>query len=150
VNGERAAANDLDTIRVRDVMAHDIVTVSAAAPVADLVKLLDFEQIGGAPVVDPAGRLLGVASATDVIREVAQASGTAVEPGSGLVVRDIMTPATFTVRPDTTLREAARFLVRGGIHRALVLDDKRLVGIVSAFDIVRALAMDAGHPEGTA
>jgi CBS domain-containing protein len=100
--------------------------------------------------VDSAGRLLGVASATDVIREVAQASDSAVEPGSGLVVRDIMTPATFTVRPDATLREAARFLVRGGIHRALVLDGKQLVGIVSAFDIVRALAQDAGHPDGTA
>lgn len=57
-----------------------------------------------------------------------------------LAVRDVMTPATFSVRPDATLRELARFLVRGRIHRALVFEDERLVGIVTSMDLVRAVA----------
>jgi CBS domain-containing protein len=55
-------------------------------------------------------------------------------------VADIMTPATFTVRPTATVRELARFLVRARIHRALVVDHGKLIGIVSAFDVVRAIS----------
>lgn len=55
-------------------------------------------------------------------------------------VADIMTPATFTVRPDANVRELADFLARGRIHRALVVENDRLVGIVTAFDVVRAIA----------
>lgn len=55
-------------------------------------------------------------------------------------VRDIMTRATFSVRPDATLPEAARFLHRTGIHRALVFEGDRLAGVVSLRDVVAAVA----------
>lgn len=55
-------------------------------------------------------------------------------------VRDIMTPATFSVRPDATLPELSRFLLRSGIHRALVFENRRLVGVVTASDVLRAVA----------
>lgn len=55
-------------------------------------------------------------------------------------VREIMTPATFSVRPEATVRELARFLSRGGIHRALVFEGSRLAGVVTATDVLRALA----------
>lgn len=55
-------------------------------------------------------------------------------------VEDIMTPATFTVSPKDSVRELSRFLARGRIHRALVVDEGKLVGIVTAFDVVRAIA----------
>jgi CBS domain-containing protein len=55
-------------------------------------------------------------------------------------VGDIMTTATFAVPPETTIRELAHFLARGRIHRALVVEGGRLVGIVTAFDVVRAIA----------
>lgn len=51
-----------------------------------------------------------------------------------------MTPATFAVRSTTSVVELARFLVRAGIHRALVIDAGRLTGVVSTFDIVQDLA----------
>jgi CBS domain-containing protein len=55
-------------------------------------------------------------------------------------VEEIMTPATFHVRPDATLGELARFLVRSNVHRALVLEGSRLQGIVTSMDVVRAVA----------
>ncbi|NIP57539.1 MAG: CBS domain-containing protein [Gemmatimonadetes bacterium] len=58
----------------------------------------------------------------------------------GRPVRDIMNPATFSVGPDTSIGDLARFLSGSGIHRALVIDDEELVGIVTAMDVVRALA----------
>ena len=58
-----------------------------------------------------------------------------------------MTPAVFSVPSTTTVPELARLLLRGRIHRALVVDDGVLVGIVSAFDVLKAVA-EAPEEEG--
>ena len=55
-------------------------------------------------------------------------------------VREIMTPANFHMHPDSDLRELAAFLLRGRIHRALVMEDDRLVGIVTTVDLLRTMA----------
>ena len=55
-------------------------------------------------------------------------------------VRDVMTPATFSVRPEATLPELARFMLHAGIHRALVLEGEALTGIVTTFDVLRAVS----------
>ncbi len=61
-------------------------------------------------------------------------------PLDRLTVSDIMTPVSFSVPPDASFRELADFLVRGRIHRAVVLEDGRLLGIVTTMDVLRALA----------
>ena len=55
-------------------------------------------------------------------------------------VRSIMTPANFYVHPDATLGELAAFLLRGRIHRALVMEDEALIGIVTTVDVLRSVA----------
>ncbi len=55
-------------------------------------------------------------------------------------VREIMTPANFHIHPDSDLQELAAFLLRGRIHRALVMEDDRLVGIVTIVDVLRTMA----------
>lgn len=62
------------------------------------------------------------------------------------LVEDIMTPAAFSVRADDTVRELARFLLRGRIHRALVLDEGSLCGIVTTFDVLQAVATMIDEP----
>ncbi len=71
-------------------------------------------------------------------------AGAADGPMDQLSVSDIMTPVTFTVEGTATLAELADFLVRGGIHRALVLDEGRLAGIVTAMDVLRVVAAGEG------
>lgn len=68
---------------------------------------------------------------------------------SEYVVEDIMTPAAFSVGPDETIHELARFLLRGRIHRALVVEDGKLHGIVTTFDLLNVLADDSEVPAGT-
>jgi CBS domain-containing protein len=58
-------------------------------------------------------------------------------------VEEIMTAATFHIRPDATVPELARFLVQLNIHRALVLEGSRLAGIVTSMDALRAVASGA-------
>ncbi|MFW6193752.1 MAG: HPP family protein [Gemmatimonadota bacterium] len=60
-------------------------------------------------------------------------------------VSEIMTPATVSVRATAGVGDLARLLDRAGLHRALVLEDGRLVGIVSAMDVVRMVAESAGE-----
>jgi len=60
----------------------------------------------------------------------------------GFTVSDIMTPAMFTVNLKDTVEEAGKFLLQGRIHRALVVDDGQLRGIVTAFDLLRAFVED--------
>lgn len=57
-----------------------------------------------------------------------------------VLVQDIMTPVTFTVDPATTLPELCDFLVRGAIHRAVVVERGKLLGIVTSADVLRAVA----------
>jgi len=57
-----------------------------------------------------------------------------------VTVEEIMTPVAFGVDPEMLVPELADFLVKGRIHRALVVDEERLVGIVTAFDLLQMLA----------
>ena len=57
-----------------------------------------------------------------------------------VTVADIMTPVTFSVEPDMSVTELAGFLVRGRIHRAVVVEGGRLVGIVTSGDVLTAVA----------
>lgn len=61
-------------------------------------------------------------------------------PMDELSVSDIMTPVTFTLPVTASAKELADFLVRGRIHRAVVVEDGRLQGIVTTMDVLRALA----------
>ena len=58
----------------------------------------------------------------------------------GITVEEIMTPVAFGVDPEMLVAELADFLLKGRIHRALVVDEDRLVGIVTAFDLLQMLA----------
>jgi CBS domain-containing protein len=161
-----------DTLRVRDVMQRNVVTIDARATVQDLVELLSYHGIGGVPVMDAIGRVVGVVSTTDVVRLAAEQADVPMwyveetgEPKpseyyaggrpaprelraivennlSGFRVEEIMTPATFSVREEATLAQLASFLLNAGIHRALVMDGGELRGIVTATEVLRAVATD--------
>lgn len=57
-----------------------------------------------------------------------------------VTVSEIMTPVSFSVGPDSPVSELCEFLVRGRIHRAVVVDDGKLAGIVTSADVLRAVA----------
>jgi CBS domain-containing protein len=121
-------------------------------------RLLYKKNITGAPVVDPEGRAVGVITAKDLAdpdRPRASAPGTSTiyrmadggctQIDGGKVstpgrVTDIMTTYVVAVTPDSTLRDAIRLMTADNIHRVVVLDEhKRIVGIVSSMDVMRAL-----------
>lgn len=150
-------------ILARDVMQPQVVTVEPSLPAAELEQLLDRERISGAPVVE-GGRLVGVVSRADLARAGAAAGDEAEallayyedvagarasrgeraqlvgQRAASLRVRDLMQSRLVTVAPDASLRKVASALAERRIHRVLVVDGERLVGIVSSLDLVRLLA----------
>ncbi|HLL85553.1 MAG TPA: CBS domain-containing protein, partial [Longimicrobium sp.] len=117
----------------RDIMQSEVLAVVPEMTVRELIHLLLEERISGAPVLGPTGKVLGVVSSTDVLRMTA--SGT---PPNARVA-EIMTPVAFSVDPDESLSDLARFFRRGRVHRALVMEDGVLIGVVTPFDVLHAL-----------
>lgn len=128
-------------MRVADLMHTDLVTMAPEAPVAEVVQAMADSHVSGLPVVDPAGRLLGVVSATDVLQAAAEhedrrGRATLFEHTTA---RDLMTPRAITIEPDADVREAAQRMLYGEVRRLFVEEDGRLVGVISETDIAHAL-----------
>ena len=130
---------------VRDVMRADVVAVVPEMTVRELIHLMLEERITGAPVLGPTGKVLGVVSGTDVLRLASSPCGQLCRPPAAAAgarercVGDIMTPVPFTVHPEESLSDLARFFRRGRVHRALVMEDGVLLGVVTPSDIVHSL-----------
>jgi CBS domain-containing protein len=129
-------------MKVAELMQPNVRTISGEAYIADAVLSLADAHISGLPVVDQAGRIIGVISATDVL--AAEAEGETESIGRDLLaettVRDIMTPRPYTVTPDEDVREAARQMLYADVHRLFVADGGRLIGVISTTDFVRGVA----------
>jgi CBS domain-containing protein len=109
-------------------MTSPVLTVSADELVEDVVKRLAFHEIGGMPVEDWDGTIIGMVSQSDVIDKL------------GVVVRDVMQTALVSVKPGMSIDQVAAVMAENQIKRVPVLDGNRLLGIISRADIVRAMA----------
>jgi len=132
---------------VRDLMTTEVVTVAPKASVKQATELLDAHHITALPVVDDHGRLVGVLSEADVLRDGLLPDPTRHEirsPASGrtvaLRVKDVMTTMPVSVTADADLAEAAQLLVDTQVKSLPVVDHGRLVGIVSSSDVIAMLA----------
>jgi CBS domain-containing protein len=147
---------------VRDIMEATPVTVSPETSVEDVVGTLREHELPGVPVVDGDGRCVGIVTEADLVLPDEQGDlhiphyvnlfgGTVfLEPLGRFEQRlrkafastaaDMMTSKPDTVAPDTTVQEAARLIHRSGHNRLPVVEDGRLVGVVTRLDVLGALA----------
>lgn len=127
------------------------ITVRADASFLEVQHLFVEAQIGGAPVVDAQGNVIGVVSAADLIRVVDQICDEDLDPNepadepnladqlAKLTAADIATPEPIWVSPDATAVEIAQLMREEGINRVLVGTEGRLVGILTALDLLKAV-----------
>jgi CBS-domain-containing membrane protein len=131
--------------RVRELMTSRVATISRGSALHDLERLLVERRIHGVPVVDEADRIVGVVSQSDLLTwHYATSAGTGgeeAEPDARRArVEEIMSPLVHCIAPERTLAEAAVRMLREHIHRLVVVDDEfRVVGILAAVDLLRAL-----------
>jgi len=142
---------------VGDVMTRRVVTVIPDSPIVEAARLMVGHNISGLPVIDAAGRVVGIISEHDLLRTRDIGEGERAprwlqllfegaelprDPGGldNRKVKDVMTPNPVCVRPNWSLGEACRLIEELGVKRLPVVEDNRLVGVIARADLVRALA----------
>jgi CBS domain-containing protein len=76
----------------------------------------------------------------DVVERMEQSGGPEWDALADHTVAEVMTRSVCALRPDTPVAAAADYMLRAGVHRALVMDQRRLLGILTTTDFVRAVA----------
>ena len=149
-------------MKASDVMTTDVITVGPETTVQEIAKILLSNRISAVPVVDDAGRLVGIVSEGDLIHRIE--AGTErhyswwlrLVSGNEMIARDfvkshatragdIMTRDVVTASPDLALGDLASLLERHRIKRVPIIDHGKLVGIVSRANLLHALAALRPH-----
>jgi CBS-domain-containing membrane protein len=135
-------------LQVRDVMTTDVAAVDLAASYKQVARVLAERSVTAVPVLDQAGRVLGVASEADMLCK--QERGHAAPAGSTRLrtrsdrakaaahtAAELMTSPPFTIDPDAYLGSAARLMNDRRVKRLPVVDSSgTLIGIVSRRDLL--------------
>lgn len=146
---------------VADVMERDPVTASPDDEVETLIRALREHELPGVPVVDGDGRCVGIVTESDLILRDEEADlhlPHHIDLMGGVIwlesmkhfeerlrkafaskVSDMMTADPLTVASDSPVEEAARLISEHGHNRLPVVDDGRLVGVVTRLDVLEAL-----------
>jgi len=142
-----------------DVMTREVATVGPDTNLRQVAGVLAARRISGVPVVDAEGRLLGMVTEADLLRTDAiqarrryewlekLAEGYDLAPAFIAAMRETDRPASavmhhnvVTVGETTTLQEIADLMTKNAIKRVPVLREGKLVGVVSRYDLVKAIA----------
>jgi CBS domain-containing protein len=129
------------------MMTTQVTTVGPDSSVKSAGRVMADQGFAALPVVDGSGAVIGIVAEADVLRNrlppdprlhVRRDAGDGRVPP--LLVREVMTTAVRTVLATTDVAELAHFFLDEGLRSVPVLDDERLVGIVSRRDVLRALS----------
>ena len=121
---------------VRDIMKRQVYAVEASASAEEAAWGLTRRHIGGAPTLDDKGNVVGMISKSDLVDP---------EPAQWIkgeaTVGDLMSPDVRTIYAEDPAMAAVAEMAKSGVHRLVVLGaDSKMVGIVTAMDIVLAMA----------
>jgi CBS domain-containing protein len=118
---------------IAEVMTSDVRTARTNDIIGPIRDLMLDGKVHGVPVVDQDGGLAGIVTSSDLVEEWAPEQG----------VTTVMRDEVETISASTSVAEAARTMLEHRIHHLVVVDDGRIVGLVSSFDLLRALAETA-------
>lgn len=146
---------------VAEVMTPDPLVVEPTTPIQEAIRRLSEQRFSGLPVVDKAGKLVGILSEDDLMwRETGVETPPyimlldsviylrnplryerEIHKALGQTVGEVMTEKPISIRGDRSLREAAQVMHKRKIRRLPVVDpENRVIGIITEGDIVRTLA----------
>ena len=143
----------------RDIMTTNVVTVKKDQPISDLSKLFIENHFNGVPVLDDAGKVIGVVTQSNLIEqnknlhiptvialfdavlflESEKKFESDVKKLTGSKIEDIYHKKPITVSPDADLSEITTIMAEKDVHTLPVLEDDKLIGIVGKKDVIRAL-----------
>jgi len=117
---------------VKEVMNRNVKTIRPEDTVKYAAQIMNENHIGSLVVVSGSGEVIGIITERDILVDVV-ATGKSAE---NIKISEIMTPNIITITPDKTLEEAADIMTENKIKKLPVVDNGKLVGIVTATDLV--------------
>jgi CBS domain-containing protein len=147
---------------VKDIMKTDVVTIGPEATVEELAHLLAKEHLGGVPVADGSGQLIGIVTEGDLVAldtdlhfpfyiqfldsyiylESRHKFEERLRKAVGAFVKDVMTDEVHTVTPDDSVRQVATLMSRYKINRIPVVDAHgKRVGIVGRHEVLATIGL---------
>jgi transcriptional regulator len=131
-------------VLARDVMTPNPVSINETASIRETAAFLLAKRMSAAPVINEAGRAVGVVSLSDVVRNSAAGeSSPRIDPH----VRTIMNDEVLFVRPGVSIDNVIDDLLQCRVKRLFVADKNDvLVGVISATDVLRYIKSLAAHP----
>ncbi len=124
-------------LQVKDIMQTDLITVTEQTPVHEVIDILAENRITGLPVVDGDGKLVGIVSEKDIlIMAYHKITDTRDEVMNSRKIGDVMTSEVVSFRPEDNVADICQCIMSNPFRRVPVLDDGRLVGLVSRKDII--------------
>lgn len=120
--------------------SNQVYTISKDATVYRALHLMSEKGVGALPVVDDGGRVIGIVSERDYARKVILEGRSARETE----IKDIMTAELYVVGPTNTLHECMALVSEKRVRHLPVLDNNKLVGIISIGDILKAIINEQG------
>lgn len=126
-------------IKVADIMTRSVLQLSRQTLITDAVKALAELDVGGAPVCEPDGAVVGCFSKGDAADGLSRSE-------APRTVGETMTHEVLAIQPEALVVEAIRKMVFEGVWRLFVIDERgELCGVVTAGDVMRSIA--DGHVE---
>ncbi len=155
--------------RVGDIMTTTVISVQPETPVSEIARLMSQHDISGLPVVDAANRVVGVVTELDMIvrnthfklpnfififdnmipLETPGHYRERLEKILGTTAEEIMSEPAVTITPDASIEKLAELMVGRRMNPIPVVEEDRLVGIVSRSDIIRLMAEDFSGGEAS-
>ena len=120
---------------VKDVMISDLTTLDASTSIKDAAKLMDKNNIG-CIIVTKNQLPIGILTERDFVKRIA-----AKEKPSTTSLEEVMSSPLIKVKPDETVWEAAQIMKTNNIHKLPVKKDNKIIGIVTATDLVKICSM---------
>lgn len=145
----RALAAEKSTLSVEEVMTGSLRVTHPERPIAEVTREMTQHRFRRLPVVCD-DVLYGIITATDIMRYLgsrevfARISTGQIAEVTGLPVRTLIAGDLFTTSPGRSINEAARDMLEKNIGALPVIEDTRLIGLVTEFDLVRAFARGRG------
>ena len=134
------------SVRITDLMAKRVVTAEPHQKIGHLRDVMERNQIHAVPVVGPMGEAVGIVTSSDIRRRVKDESP----------VSRIMSYNVTAVPALNDASIAARIMRKRNIHHVVVTHEKKVVGIISSFDLLRLVedrrfvAKDSATPSSRA
>lgn len=159
----RAVVERWALVSAKDIMRTDVITVPYSTPLSEVERILSDNRISGAPVTDEAGHIVGIVSLKDIIDRYAEDPDARPRRGHGFYhlssedmleedsevceipeeaeenAEDVMSAEIYSVDARAGLKDIAAVMSKHRIHRVLVEEDGRYVGLLSATEILDAL-----------